>query len=181
MDVVFTPEEVTMAQMGRPGLSEAAEARAVGADGKQDKRYALMAARSGQTLRINLWCAVRTEAVSLPRRRAVATLAIYTESAKDCRRDWSQACGLRKIAARLGRAPSTMSREICRNEGRSKYRAANAETSGPGDQACRPKPCRLAVNRSLQMRGGRAEKPVGHWSPQQISGWLKIKIVNDRQ
>jgi len=34
---------------------------------------------------------------------------------------------LRKIATQLGRAPSTISREVDRNNGRSKYRAANAD------------------------------------------------------
>jgi hypothetical protein len=44
-----------------------------------------------------------------------------------------------------------------------------------GRSACRPKPCRLALNRSLQMVVAQADS----WSPQQISGWLKMEYVND--
>ena len=83
---------------------------------------------------------------------------------------------MRKIATQLGRAPSTISREIRRNEGRGKYRATNADERA-WRSACRPKPCRLSVNRSLQMVV--AQKLTDNWSPQQISGWLKIEYLDD--
>ena len=83
---------------------------------------------------------------------------------------------LRKIAGQLGRAPSTISREVGRNSGRSKYRASNADERA-WRTASRPKPCRLAVNPSLQTVV--AQKLDDNWSPQQISGWLKIEYIND--
>ena len=55
---------------------------------------------------------------------------------------------LRSIAARLGRAPSTVSRELKRNGGREGYRATQAD-SVAWDRALRPKRCKLAKNRAL--------------------------------
>ncbi len=55
---------------------------------------------------------------------------------------------LRSIAASLGRAPSTVSREINRNGGRRRYRASTAEQCA-WDRAHRPKTCKLAENRGL--------------------------------
>ena len=52
------------------------------------------------------------------------------------------------IAASLGRAPSTVSREINRNGGRRDYRASKAEQAA-WDRAHRPKTCKLAENRAL--------------------------------
>ena len=52
------------------------------------------------------------------------------------------------IAARLGRAPSTVSREIKRNGGQLDYRAAEAD-SAAWDRARRPKHCNLVENIAL--------------------------------
>jgi IS30 family transposase len=83
----------------------------------------------------------------------------------------------RQIAENLGRSPSTISREISRNHGRQKYRAADAEERA-WRQASRPKSCLLAANRPLRMVVAR--KLDEHWSPQQVSGWLKLEYVDDR-
>jgi IS30 family transposase len=76
-----------------------------------------------------------------------------------------QSC--RVIAARLGRAPSTVSREIRRNSPqRRRYRAVAAQAQAEA-RARRPKTAKLAGNRRL--RGwvqGRLEED---WSPEQIS------------
>ena len=58
---------------------------------------------------------------------------------------------LRSIAASLGRASSTVSREIRRNGGCSAYRASEAETSA-WERALRPKSCRLARHSELRWR-----------------------------
>ncbi len=50
---------------------------------------------------------------------------------------------IRSIAMSLGRAPSTVSREISRNGGRRRYRANQADRAA-WDQARRPKICKLA-------------------------------------
>lgn len=78
-------------------------------------------------------------------------------------------CSMRSIAQRLGRAPSTISREINRNGGIQRYRASVAESNFI-EKASRPKSCKLATNRQLNaVVSDRLQKD---WSPQQIAGWL---------
>jgi len=75
---------------------------------------------------------------------------------------------LRRIARRLGRAPSTISRDVSWS-GRRGYRAWRAD-SGAIERGRRPKPAKLAVDSRLCReveRGLRA-----NWSPQQIAARL---------
>ncbi len=83
---------------------------------------------------------------------------------------------IRSIAASLGRAPSTISREIRRNGGPSGYRASRAEQAA-WDRACRPKVCKLVQNRALAHLV--ASKLCLAWSPEQIAGWLKRTYPDD--
>ncbi len=76
----------------------------------------------------------------------------------------------RSIARSLNRAVSTVSQEVARHGGRRCYRAAQADWAA-WESARRPKPCRLAHNRTLQRIV--AVKLQQDWSPQQIAGWLK--------
>jgi IS30 family transposase len=76
----------------------------------------------------------------------------------------------RLIAKRLGRAASTICREIARHGGRSVYRASRAD-SGAWESALRPKRCLLALNRTV--RNLVASKLMLDWSPEQIAGWLR--------
>ncbi len=77
---------------------------------------------------------------------------------------------MRQIAHRLGRAPSTVSREVARNGGSGRYRAYRADRVA-WRRARRPKRCKLAEN--PQLRRVVEEKLAEWWSPQQISGWLR--------
>jgi IS30 family transposase len=77
---------------------------------------------------------------------------------------------IRSIAAQLGRAPSTISREIERNGGVADYRANRADEAA-WDRARRPKRCKLLENRALARIV--ADKLRMLWSPEQIAGWLK--------
>ena len=77
---------------------------------------------------------------------------------------------MRAIAAQLGHSPSTISREIKRNESYDSYRATQADQAA-WERAQRPKPCKLAGNRSLSRIV--AAKLQLNWSPEQIAGWLK--------
>ena len=83
---------------------------------------------------------------------------------------------LRSIAATLGRAPSTVSREVNRNGGRRRYRASKADQSA-WDRAHRPKSCKLVDNPALSRVV--AKKLKQFWSPEQIAGWLKYTYPND--
>jgi IS30 family transposase len=77
---------------------------------------------------------------------------------------------VRAIAKALTRAPSTISREIARNGGSGRYRAAAADKRA-WKKALRPKLCKLAKNSRL--RQAVAAKLERNWSPEQIAGWLK--------
>jgi len=82
----------------------------------------------------------------------------------------------RRIAARLGRAVSTITRELGRNGGRRGYRAADADRQA-WERAQRPQQCKLACNRVLA--GVVATKLEQDWSPQQVAGWLKLEYPED--
>ena len=77
---------------------------------------------------------------------------------------------IRSIASELGRAPSTVSRELQRNGGRRSYRASKADKVA-WDRGQRPKTCKLAQYPALARMV--AEKLQLEWSPRQIAGWLK--------
>jgi IS30 family transposase len=83
---------------------------------------------------------------------------------------------IRTIAARLGRAPSTVSRELQRNGGRASYRA-NLADQAAWDRAHRPKQCKLVENRALARTV--SDKLRLQWSPEQIAGWLKHTYPRD--
>ena len=83
---------------------------------------------------------------------------------------------IRSIARSLGRAPSTVSREIRRNGGRDHYRASRADQAA-WDRAQRPKPCKLVVNRALAHLV--AKKLQQLWSPEQIAGWLQCTYPDE--
>jgi IS30 family transposase len=79
---------------------------------------------------------------------------------------------LRAIALDLGRAPSTICREVNANAGRTRYRALQADRSAQRT-ALRPKPAKLARCRRLRRIVER--KLEERWSPQQISAWLALE------
>ncbi len=83
---------------------------------------------------------------------------------------------MRSIASSLGRAPSTVSRELRRNGGRRRYRATKADQAA-WDRAQRPKTCKLANNRALARMV--AKKLKLNWAPRQIAGWLKRHYPGD--
>jgi IS30 family transposase len=74
------------------------------------------------------------------------------------------------MARSLGHSPSTVSREISRNGGYDRYRAAQADEQAWA-RSRRPKRCKLAD--SPQLRQAVARKLRLNWSPEQIAGWLK--------
>jgi len=103
-----------------------------------------------------------------PRRRSPSCLSL-TER-EEISRGLAAGELLCVIAVRLGRAPSTISRELARNGGRVGYRARRADQLA-WQRARRPQACKLAANETL--RAEVEDKLVLRWSPQQISGWLK--------
>src|ERR1700681_4814109 len=100
------------------------------------------------------------------RSQRVLTLA----EREDISRGIASGCSMRFMAHHLGRACSTVSREVARHGGRARYRASEADRQA-WDSALRQKRCLLATHSKL--RKIVASKLVLNWSPQQISGWLK--------
>jgi hypothetical protein len=81
---------------------------------------------------------------------------------------------MRDIARALGRAPSTISRELSRNtDGQGRYRATSAHALAY-QRASRPKPAKLATNHELRAKveADLAKK----YSPEQICGRLKLEF-----
>ena len=75
-------------------------------------------------------------------------LALTLAEREEISRGIASNLSLRSIAAQLGRSPSTISREIKRNGGYDSYPAESANQAD-GDQARRPKQCKLATNPAL--------------------------------
>jgi IS30 family transposase len=69
-----------------------------------------------------------------------------------------------------------VSREVARHDGRSAYRAHEADDQA-WESALRPKRYLLAVNRKL--RRIVASKLILDWSPEQLSGWLNMHYPDD--
>ena len=103
-----------------------------------------------------------------PRRRPRRALTLSER--EEISRDVVAGCSIRSIARTLGRAPSTVSREIRRNGGRLRYRANRADEAA-WERARRPKICKLVQNRQLAHRVAGKLKEL--WSPEQIAGWLQ--------
>ena len=102
------------------------------------------------------------------RRRALRQLSVAER--EEISRGLAQRRSFRSIAAGLGRSPSTVCREVARNGGRRRYRAARAEDRAWA-HGRRPKLAKLAVQDEL--RGLVSDKLEQRWSPQQIAGWLR--------
>jgi len=84
---------------------------------------------------------------------------------------------MRSIAARLGRAPSTISRELGRNaEPSGRYRATSAHAAA-WERAARPKPAKLVTN--LALRGKVEQYLQKRYSPEQIAGRLRVEFPDD--
>ena len=105
-----------------------------------------------------------------PAPRCRSPLALTVAEREEISRGLATGGSFRHIGAGLGRAASTVSREVRRHGGRRRYRASIADTRA-WDRARRPKRCRLATHPGLRTLV--AEKLAIDWSPQQIAGWLR--------
>jgi IS30 family transposase len=123
----------------------------------------------------SIGCVIRSGIPPAPRRRSSRVLTVAER--EEISRGVVAGHSIRSIAAQLGRAPSTVSREVRRHGGLDGYRATVADARA-WDSALRPKPCLLAtqprlrkqVSQWLEMR----------WSPEQISGALVEHYPGDQ-
>src|ERR1700730_11131037 len=105
-----------------------------------------------------------------PPDRHRAKQALSLSEREEISRWLSMRRSLRSIARHLGRSASTVSREVSRNGGAERYRAAGSDQTA-WDRARRPKLCKLACRPFL-----RRTVSIGlqrQWSPEQIAGWRK--------
>ncbi len=109
-----------------------------------------------------------------PRRRS--RLHLSAADREEISRGIAAGLSARAIASRLGRSPSSISREIARNGGRDGYRAHAADAAA-WERARRPRPSRLASSPGLlALVRDRLEED---WSPQQIAVWLRRQYPDD--
>jgi len=122
--------------------------------------------------------AVRVHGGVAPRKRCRSRLALTLAEREEISRGLMANESIRHIARRLGRAPSTVSREIARNTALPwRYRAHTSDKRA-WDRALRPKPCHLA--RYPQLASLVAQKLQLEWSPEQIAGWLAREYGDDK-
>jgi len=117
----------------------------------------------------------RTGGIRPPLRRRCPRSLTLAER-EEISRGLAEGRSIRSLASRLGRAPSTVSREIRRNGGSADYRATDADDAA-WDRSLRPKRCKLVENRDLARVV--TEKLRLLWSPEQIAGWLKHTCPSD--
>ena len=95
---------------------------------------------------------------------------------------FAQRVGVREIARRVGRDPSTISRELRRNAatrgGRWDYRASSAQWHAERRLA-RPKVSKLAANERLRAHVQAKLSGPGRWSPEQIMCRLEFDFPED--
>ena len=111
-----------------------------------------------------------------PAQRQRSRLALSLAEREEISRSLAAGYPIRRIAQLLGRAPSTISREISRNGGQTSYRA-NCADDAAWTRAQRRKTCKLVDNPVLAEIV--AAKLQLQWAPEQIAGWLKHTFPGD--
>ena len=160
-----------MAHMGRPGLSAAQKA-----DLWQRWKQGQSLSEIGRALGKHagsIHGVLSSNGGFIPPVRRRSRWALTLAEREEISRGMATDASIRQIAATLGRAPSTVSREIRRHGGAHMYRAAEADTQA-WTHSRRPKPCRLATSPMLQQIV--ASKLALEWSPEQVAGWLKLEF-----
>src|ERR1700674_5135878 len=161
----------------------------------QGKRVALSAVqrselwsrwKAGQSLHVigrafdrphtSIHCLLSHHGGIVPAVRRRSLLVLTAVEREDISRGLACGSSMRNIAKALERAASTVSREIARHGGRPEYRAQEADHRA-WDSTLRPKRCLLAIH--VKLRKMVASKLILDWSPEQISGWLKIRYPDD--
>ena len=113
----------------------------------------------------------------LPRSRARSPLRLSLADREELSRGLMAGESLRQIAARLGRAASTISREVAWNGHRDTYRASAGREDGRAAFARRPKREKLATHPRLCCEVERRLRE--RWSPQQIAARLVCDYPDD--
>ena len=123
-----------------------------------------------------VYTVVYAEGGIAPRPHRPSARGLSAVDREEVSRGLAQGLSLRAIAARLGRAPSTISREVDRNGGRSSYRAAPADRRAA---RARRRPQRCWLSQRPVLRRLVAAKLACQWSPEQIARWLSQTFPSD--
>jgi IS30 family transposase len=123
-----------------------------------------------------VWGYLRVLRQPSAREPARSALRLSLREREEISRGLAGSESLRVIARRLGRASSTISREVAANGGRNRYRACRADKAAL-DRMRRPKASKLAV--CPRLRAVVEAKLELRWSPTQISGWLVDTFPDD--
>jgi IS30 family transposase len=129
--------------------------------------------KPGSTLR----AMVRARGGFAPRARVRSARTLSLAEREEISRGICAQLSTRRIAAQLGRAASSISREIRRHGGRSGYRALQADRRA-WKCARRPKQCLLSQNQSL--RAVVVQWLQEDWSPRQIAQRLPLEFADDQ-
>ena len=160
-----------MAHMGRPGLSAAQKAE-LWQRWKQGQSLSEIGRALGKHAG-SIHGVLSSNGGVIPPLRKRSRWALTLAEREEISRGMATDSSIRQIAATLGRAPSTVSREISRHGGAHRYRASEADMQAWA-RTRRPKPCRLATSPMLQQIV--ASKLALEWSPEQIAVWLKLEF-----
>ena len=121
---------------------------------------------------------IRREGGYAPKPRCRAARVLQSPEREEISRGLAAQLSIRELARKLGRSPSTISREISRNGGRRGYRAAQADARA-WLRARRAQRCKLA--RRPRLRRWVARKLQQDWSPRQIAVSLRHRFPDDQQ
>jgi transposase, IS30 family len=151
---------------------ERAEARRLYKTGLSQNEIGRRLGRTGRTIGLVL----RPPASSLARLYAPGPGRLSLEEREEIRAGLAAGETCTAIAGRLGRAPSTVTREVAANGGRRCYRAWKAHRRAAFCSR-RPKPTKLAANPALvaAVEEGLAET----WSPEQVARRLREDFPGD--
>jgi IS30 family transposase len=158
-----------------PGGWTAAEQEEIWARWRRGEALRTIARRFGRDMIYVRRFLMHTGGRRLPARRRAAAQLTAAER-EEVSRGLATGESCRSVALRLGRAPSTVSREVARNGGPAHYRAGDAEAAAwrrarrPKQAVLRARPAlRAAVEAKLRLR----------WSPEQIAHWLRRAHPDD--
>jgi len=108
-----------------------------------------------------------------PRKRSRTALSLVER--EEISRGLAAADSFHAIALRIGRSPSTVSREVARNQGRQSYRSGSADLAALS-RGRRPKATKLTS--CPELRAEVMARLELDWSPEQISRFLKEEYPN---
>ena len=124
----------------------------------------------------SIFCFLQKSGGIKPVRPIRSKRALTLFEREEISRGLSANLSIRGIAQSLNRSPSTISREIKRNGGITKYRAISADRQ-TWIRAKRPKKSKLQSN--IALNDIITDKLSNKWSPEQISGYLKRTYPTD--